>query len=123
MRNPNGHLPAAEKDLQTYLKMNPKVKVMTWKVGGGQHYAGWHCSWCSTPEGNLIKLVSAVNLDFPRWGDYPAYRNITTIKKHMSDGIWFSMGKAGVPNHPMYAPKYILQNPDRFAHLLGNRNL
>ena len=34
-------------------------------------YAGYHCSWCLTPEGISVKLQSAIHQDFPRWGDYP----------------------------------------------------
>ena len=30
--------------------------------------AGWHCSWCFTPDGISKKLKDAPNSDFPRFG-------------------------------------------------------
>ncbi|KAI3353458.1 hypothetical protein L3Q82_019984, partial [Scortum barcoo] len=42
--------------------------LVQWSVGSPFHFAGWHCSWCFSPEGIYFKLVSAQNGDFPRWG-------------------------------------------------------
>ncbi|XP_067662082.1 beta-1,4-mannosyl-glycoprotein 4-beta-N-acetylglucosaminyltransferase-like [Haliotis asinina] len=43
----------------------------TWLIGSPDNYAGWHASWFSSPREVITKLTSAINADFPRWGDYP----------------------------------------------------
>jgi hypothetical protein len=37
------------------------------KIGIEGDYAGYHCSWCTSPEGIVMKLRSAGHQDFPRW--------------------------------------------------------
>ncbi|XP_048254414.1 beta-1,4-mannosyl-glycoprotein 4-beta-N-acetylglucosaminyltransferase-like [Haliotis rufescens] len=45
--------------------------LRTWLIGSPDSYAGWHASWFSSPREVITKLTSAINADFPRWGDYP----------------------------------------------------
>ncbi|KAG1936519.1 beta-1,4-mannosyl-glycoprotein 4-beta-N-acetylglucosaminyltransferase a isoform X1 [Pimephales promelas] len=98
--------------------------LVPWAIGSPVHYAGWHCSWCFKPKGIYYKLISAQNGDFPRWGDYSEKRNISYIEKLIRTGGWFD---GSVPNYPptdpkehMYAPKYFLDNYNKFRYLLEN---
>ncbi|XDV13604.1 hypothetical protein PO909_001982 [Leuciscus waleckii] len=98
--------------------------LVPWAIGSPVHYAGWHCSWCFKPEGIYYKLISAQNGDFPRWGDYSEKRNISYIKGLIRTGGWFD---GSVPNYPptnpkehMYAPKYLLDNYNKYRYLLEN---
>ena len=49
------------------------------QIGVDGDYAGFHCSWCSTPEGISVKMQSAIHQDFPRWGDFPEKLDINYI--------------------------------------------
>ncbi|XP_051743513.1 beta-1,4-mannosyl-glycoprotein 4-beta-N-acetylglucosaminyltransferase a isoform X1 [Ctenopharyngodon idella] len=98
--------------------------LIPWAIGSPIHYAGWHCSWCFKPEGIYYKLISAQNGDFPRWGDYREKRDISYIKELIRTGGWFD---GSLPNYPptdpkehMYAPKYILDNYNKYRYLLEN---
>ncbi|TRY54921.1 hypothetical protein DNTS_020695 [Danionella cerebrum] len=98
--------------------------LIPWSIGNPVHYAGWHCSWCFKPEGIYYKLISAQNGDFPRWGDYAEKRKISYIKDLIRTGGWFD---GSVPDYPptdlhehMYAPKYILENFEKYRYLLEN---
>ncbi|XP_077068078.1 beta-1,4-mannosyl-glycoprotein 4-beta-N-acetylglucosaminyltransferase a isoform X2 [Siphateles boraxobius] len=98
--------------------------LVPWAIGSPVHYAGWHCSWCFKPEGIYYKLISAQNGDFPRWADYGDKRNISYIKELIRTGGWFD---GSVPNYPptdpkehMYAPKYLLDNYNKYRYLLEN---
>lgn len=98
--------------------------LVPWAIGSPVHYAGWHCSWCFKPKGIYYKLISAQNGDFPRWGDYGEKRNISYIKELIRTGGWFD---GSVPNYPptdpkehMYAPKYLLDNYNKYRYLLEN---
>ena len=71
--------------LQEYIKktgaiMGPLV------IGNSQYPAGFHCSWCSTPTGIRTKLLSAINADFPRWGDYPMKCELSYIESLIAQG-------------------------------------
>ncbi|XP_030649213.1 beta-1,4-mannosyl-glycoprotein 4-beta-N-acetylglucosaminyltransferase a [Chanos chanos] len=98
--------------------------LVPWSLGNPVHYAGWHCSWCFKPEGIYLKLVSAQNGDFPRWGDFVEKRKLSYIKELIRTGGWFD---GSVPNYPptnpkehMFAPKYLLDNFERYSYLLEN---
>lgn len=56
------------------------------KIGVDRDFAGFHCSWCSTPEGISVKLRSAGHHDFPRWGDYPEKLNLSYISGLVKNG-------------------------------------
>ncbi|KAK2817406.1 hypothetical protein Q5P01_025597 [Channa striata] len=98
--------------------------LVQWSVGSPFHFAGWHCSWCFTPEGILFKLVSAQNGDFPRWGDYDDKKDLDYIRKLIQTGGWFdgSVQEYPVvdPKEHMYAPKHMLENYKRYSYLLEN---
>nr|XP_020838305.1 beta-1,4-mannosyl-glycoprotein 4-beta-N-acetylglucosaminyltransferase isoform X1 [Phascolarctos cinereus] len=98
--------------------------LVQWSLGSPLHFAGWHCSWCFTPEGIYFKMVSAQNGDFPRWGDYEDKRDLNYIRELIRTGGWFD-GTRQVyppadPSEHMYAPKYLLRNYPRFHYLLDN---
>uniref|UniRef100_F6VPP4 Beta-1,4-mannosyl-glycoprotein 4-beta-N-acetylglucosaminyltransferase n=1 Tax=Monodelphis domestica TaxID=13616 RepID=F6VPP4_MONDO len=98
--------------------------LVQWSLGSPLHFAGWHCSWCFTPEGIYFKMVSAQNGDFPRWGDYEDKRDLNYIRELIRTGGWFD-GTRQVyppadPSEHMYAPKYLLRNYPRFHYLLEN---
>ncbi|XP_063059162.1 beta-1,4-mannosyl-glycoprotein 4-beta-N-acetylglucosaminyltransferase isoform X2 [Engraulis encrasicolus] len=98
--------------------------LVQWSLGSPFHFAGWHCSWCFTPEGIHLKLVSAQNGDFPRWGDYEDKRDLRYIRELIRTGGWFdgSMQEypPSDPKEHMYAPKYMLDHYDRYRYLLEN---
>uniref|UniRef100_A0AAY3ZUS7 Beta-1,4-mannosyl-glycoprotein 4-beta-N-acetylglucosaminyltransferase n=1 Tax=Denticeps clupeoides TaxID=299321 RepID=A0AAY3ZUS7_9TELE len=98
--------------------------LVQWSLGSPVHFAGWHCSWCFTPEGIHLKLVSAQNGDFPRWGDYEDKRDLNYIKELIRTGGWFDGSvqeyPPSDPKEHMYAPKYMLDNYKRYRYLLEN---
>ncbi|XP_062243654.1 beta-1,4-mannosyl-glycoprotein 4-beta-N-acetylglucosaminyltransferase [Platichthys flesus] len=98
--------------------------LVQWSVGSPFHFAGWHCSWCFTPEGIYFKLVSAQNGDFPRWGDYEDKRDLSYIQDLIRTGGWFDGSLQEYPpvdpKEHMYAPKYMLEHFDRYRYLLQN---
>uniref|UniRef100_A0A8B9WIA6 Beta-1,4-mannosyl-glycoprotein 4-beta-N-acetylglucosaminyltransferase n=1 Tax=Bos mutus grunniens TaxID=30521 RepID=A0A8B9WIA6_BOSMU len=96
--------------------------LVQWSLGSPLHFAGWHCSWCFTPEGIYFKLVSAQNGDFPRWGDYEDKRDLNYIRSLIRTGGWFdgTQQEYPPPTPHMYAPKYLLKNYDQFRYLLDN---
>ncbi|XP_018114325.1 beta-1,4-mannosyl-glycoprotein 4-beta-N-acetylglucosaminyltransferase isoform X2 [Xenopus laevis] len=98
--------------------------LVQWSVGSPLHFAGWHCSWCFTPEGIYYKLISAQNGDFPRWGDYEDKRDLNYIRWLIKTGGWFDGTKQEYPpadpHEHMYAPKYIMENSQRFGYLVKN---
>ncbi|XP_071360407.1 beta-1,4-mannosyl-glycoprotein 4-beta-N-acetylglucosaminyltransferase isoform X2 [Trachinotus anak] len=98
--------------------------LVQWSVGSPFHFAGWHCSWCFTPEGIYFKLVSAQNGDFPRWGDYEDKRDLNYIRDLIRTGGWFDGSLQEYPpvepKEHMYAPKYMLEHYDRYSYLLEN---
>ncbi|XP_026116602.1 beta-1,4-mannosyl-glycoprotein 4-beta-N-acetylglucosaminyltransferase-like [Carassius auratus] len=98
--------------------------LVQWSVGSPFHFAGWHCSWCFTPEGIHFKLISAQNGDFPRWGDYEDKRDLNYIKELIRTGGWFDGSvqeyPPSDPKEHMYAPKYMLDNYDHYRYLLEN---
>ncbi|CAF0899478.1 unnamed protein product, partial [Didymodactylos carnosus] len=87
--------------------------------------AGWHCSWCFTPKNVAIKLISAQNGDFPRWGDYPEKRSITYIKNNIKNGLWFDGKSLGAVNlnmlDPDFAPQHVLKNFKKYEHIIRNK--
>ncbi len=95
-----------------------------WILGDNTVPAGWHCSWCLTPDRIRIKLASAINADFRRWGDYPEKLDLNYIRKLLKSGMWFDdKGRVGElvrqTDDPMYAPQYILQKPRQYENLLN----
>ena len=92
-------------------------------IGSIGHYAGYHCSWCYDPEGIRTKLLSAQKHDKPRWGDYPEKTDVNYIAKLIRIGGWFDdtqpFIKTSEESHPnSYAPKYFLDNKEKFKYLL-----
>ncbi|KAM6972248.1 beta-1,4-mannosyl-glycoprotein 4-beta-N-acetylglucosaminyltransferase [Aplochiton taeniatus] len=98
--------------------------LVQWAVGSPFHFAGWHCSWCFTPQGIHFKLISAQNGDFPRWGDYEDKRDLNYIRDLIRTGGWFDGSVQEYPltdsKEHMYAPKYMLDHYERYRYLLEN---
>ncbi|KAA0713474.1 Beta-1,4-mannosyl-glycoprotein 4-beta-N-acetylglucosaminyltransferase [Triplophysa tibetana] len=98
--------------------------LVQWSIGSPFHFAGWHCSWCFTPEGIHFKLISAQNGDFPRWGDYEDKRDLNYIRDLIRTGGWFDGSvqeyPPSDPKEHMYAPKYMLDHFDQYWYLLAN---
>ncbi|CAD5115156.1 DgyrCDS4160 [Dimorphilus gyrociliatus] len=111
--------------LNAYLVMKKnegsKSLIGVWSFGNKSHPSGWHCSWCVSLERKRVKLVSAQNGDFPRWGDYPEKRNLTYIKRIVSKGLWFddkSEMTVVSKNSYFYAPCGLLDNFEKYTHIL-----
>ncbi|XP_046560659.1 beta-1,4-mannosyl-glycoprotein 4-beta-N-acetylglucosaminyltransferase-like [Haliotis rubra] len=61
----------------------------TWLIGSPDNYAGWHASWFSSPREVITKLNSAINADFPRWGDYPEKCTFAYVATLFRKGEYF----------------------------------
>ncbi|XP_041093741.1 beta-1,4-mannosyl-glycoprotein 4-beta-N-acetylglucosaminyltransferase isoform X2 [Polyodon spathula] len=98
--------------------------LVQWSLGSPFHFAGWHCSWCFRPEGIYLKLVSAQNGDFPRWGDYEEKKDLNYIQQLIRTGGWFDGSvqeyPPADPKEHMYAPRYLLRNPKKYQYMLEN---
>ena len=95
-----------------------------WDLGSLDHYAGYHCSWCYTPEGIRTKLLSAQKDDKPRWGNYPEKTDVNYIAKLIRTGGWFDDTQPFLrteegKSQKFYAPKYMLDNRQKFEYLLS----
>ncbi|XP_060760267.1 beta-1,4-mannosyl-glycoprotein 4-beta-N-acetylglucosaminyltransferase a [Neoarius graeffei] len=106
-----------------YEKTSGQV-LMPWSIGSPVHYAGWHCSWCFTPDGIYYKLISAQNGDFPRWGDFEEKRKLSYIRELIRTGGWFDGSVSSYPQtdpkEHLFAPKYLLDNYEKYRYLLEN---
>ncbi len=116
-----------EKKLEQNLLVRYKQaggNVHLWKLGTPGHYAGWHCSWCMDVEGIRIKLNSAINGDFPRWGNYPEKCKPDYIKSLIRRAMWFdekSRFHRLPPSHPDPNPPFhMMANRARFPYMFGN---
>lgn len=121
LRNPAGHIPKLSVNVKAYVKAGRRLRL--WKLGSSGHYAGWHCSWCFDLERMRIKLVSAINADFPRWGDYPEKQDLNYIQSHVTKGLWFDdKTKMAAVNSsiPMYTTPYFLNHWQKYKFLLEN---
>ena len=109
-------------ELAAYRRKKKGVAKIPCNVGKLGHYGGYHCSWCFSPEGIRTKLMSAQADDKPRWGDYPQKTDLTYIAKLIKRGGWFDGTRPFIFNGDMrskfYAPQYMLDNFQRFKHLL-----
>uniref|UniRef100_UPI00398F5528 beta-1,4-mannosyl-glycoprotein 4-beta-N-acetylglucosaminyltransferase-like isoform X1 n=2 Tax=Pristiophorus japonicus TaxID=55135 RepID=UPI00398F5528 len=98
--------------------------LVPWALGSPLHFAGWHCSWCFRPEGIRYKLLSAQNGDFPRWGNYQEKRELGYIRELIQTGGWFDGTEQDYPpadpKEHMYAPKYLLQNFEKYQYMMEN---
>ena len=111
---------------QKYLKKKTHKKTkygVAWYIGTAKSKGGWHCSWCMPVEDVQNKLVSAINGDFPRWGDYPEKRKLPYIRNLIKTGTWFNDKKLSTRNvsyvsDPSIAPEHFLNNAKHFRFLL-----
>ena len=107
--------------LQVYMRMFPSRRIQSWTIGSEPgDTAGWHCSWCFTPDKILVKLVSAQNGDFPRWGDFPEKRNLSYIRRLVATGTWFDDVTTMQRNDVITGPESLLKNKHRYRHLIEN---
>lgn len=93
------------------------------QVGSISDPGGFHCSWCFSPEGIRIKLLSAQRADLPRWGDYPEKTRISYIHNLVRTGGWFdgsttSFKRTRSSDLSNFAPPFIMANQKRYQHLL-----
>jgi beta-1,4-mannosyl-glycoprotein beta-1,4-N-acetylglucosaminyltransferase len=106
--------------VETYKKSGHPVKE--WNIGEVGAYAGFHCSWCYSPEGIKLKLMSAQKDDKPRWGDFPDKLDLGYISGLIQNGRWFDNSQpfflVKPEQDPLYAPAYILKHKNRFHYLL-----
>lgn len=98
------------------------ASVYQWTLAMDYLSAGWHCSWCLTPEKIRLKLTSAINADFPRWGNYPEKLKLTYIRGLIRKGYWFddysTVGqKVNETTDAFFAPPFMLQHQDIYGHL------
>lgn len=97
-------------------------RITPWTAGTKHHYAGYHCSWCYSPEGIRTKLLSAHADDKPRWGDFAEKLDIAYISRLIREGEWFDATHpflmADWEKEDQYAPKFMLQHYREFSQLL-----
>ena len=126
IRNPEGHFAEVMQNLNTYISSGGLVHL--WKFGNRKYKTGWHCSWCFGIPEMKIKLTSAMNGDFPRWGDYIEKQNETYLKGLVQKGLWFNGQPVAVnpsralvnADYNLFAPRHILSNHHRYMFLLKN---
>jgi len=98
-----------------------RTRVQEWTAGGsGKDVAGWHCSWCVDVEGIRVKLTSAQNGDFPRWGDNPAKLNTTYIQRLIANGVWFDDKSRLKRYYLILAPTSLFKNQNLYWNLTHN---
>ena len=108
---------------QSFADRNPGSEIFQWTIGGRNISAGIHCSWCASPEKIRTKLISGINGDFPRWGDFPEKCDVTYIRDLVSRGSWFSENRCfrEVPQEKRnFAPEFFLKHQEEYSHLLVN---
>ncbi|XP_065560165.1 beta-1,4-mannosyl-glycoprotein 4-beta-N-acetylglucosaminyltransferase-like isoform X2 [Artemia franciscana] len=93
------------------------------KLGTIKHPAGFHCSWCLRTESIRQKMLAAHKDDKPRWGDFPNKTDLNYIINLIKTGEWFDGTKPLMRSYEKieginYAPRYILQNREKFQYLL-----
>ena len=124
LRNPKGLIFGAKEiasRLTTYTKSARTTSVVFWVIGEGKVAVGWHCSYCFKPEWIRVKLISAQNGDFPRWGDFPDKLNLIYLRSLIFSGKDFN-GKSSMQRSPIdeaHVPRYVLDNSLKFVHLLN----
>ncbi|KAK7929172.1 hypothetical protein WMY93_005567 [Mugilogobius chulae] len=88
--------------------------LVQWSLGSPIHFAGWHCSWCFTPEERGL----------PALGDYEDKRDLNYIRQLIRTGGWFDGSlqeyPPADPKEHMYAPRYMLDNYKQYRYLLEN---
>ncbi len=98
------------------------MPILNLQIGSASSPGGHHCSWCLGAEGIRTKLVSAQRADKPRWGDDPAKTRPAYIRELIRKGRYFDgsrlAGKRVSRADPELAPRYVLERPEEFAHLL-----
>ena len=104
--------------LELYRKSGGSVRQ--WRLGTSAYPAGWHCSWCLSPEDIRNKLTSAQNGDFPRWGDHPEKLDLSYISNLIKNGSWFSGKEQMIPSTVDDAPRHMLKHHTKYKHLLVN---
>ena len=88
--------------------------------------AGWHCSWCFSPQGIRKKLLDAPHSDFPRYGDFQKKTEDKYIQRLIKNGIYFDLNEfrsgpeVSEKTDPEFAPRYVLDNPEQFGYLIKN---
>jgi len=98
-----------------------RTRVQEWTAGGsGKDVAGWHCSWCADVDGIRVKLMSAQNGDFPRWGNYPAKLNTTYIQRLIANGVWFDDKSRLKRYYLILGPTSLFKNQNRYWNLTNN---
>jgi hypothetical protein len=103
------------------MRMFPDRRIQHWTIGSDDNdMTGWHCSWCLDAEGIRLKLVSAQNGDFPRWGDYPEKCNITYIKRLVATGTWFDDVSTMKRRDVISGPTSLMKNREKYKHLIEN---
>lgn len=105
----------------------PRLLQSNWSFGSESdpaHRAGWHCSWCFDAATIQLKLISAYNYDFPRFGSYSDKLSLTFIESLIKQGYYFNekdkLVEQDFIDDRSYAPLYVLKNRKRFMHLLVN---
>ena len=128
LRNPSGTLKNLRQRVKHYMSQGGLiVPDFLFLLGSSAPYhpVGWHCSWCLPPEHIVIKLMSAINADFPRWGDYPDRRRLPYIRQLIRSGTYFDnkLRLHLVPNSTSeFAPPFMLGHHKRYRYLLENLN-
>ena len=127
-KNDGYQLRSGDYQAQSNRMLNAYVKsgafVYEWHLGDNSAFAGWHCSWCLPPVRVRTKLTSAINADFPRWGDFPEKLQLSYLRHLIKSGTWFDdktrFGRlVNWKEESKFAPNYLLQNFNKFKYLLN----
>ena len=88
------------------IRLRRKSKPRTWIPD-----AGWHFSWCQTPEGIRTKLVDAQNGDFPRWGSIPEKLDLEYLRGLVVKGEYFDGKRPWTANPKPDLPDCVKREP------------
>ncbi|XP_067650659.1 beta-1,4-mannosyl-glycoprotein 4-beta-N-acetylglucosaminyltransferase-like [Haliotis asinina] len=118
----NGNVYALRADRE-WKSSSPKSHA--WFIGSPANYAGWHASWFSSPWEVITKLTSAINADFPRWGDYPEKCTFDYVATLFIKGGYFDGKKQFKPIcfDDIYVLKdhsYLFKHKEYFNFMLHN---
>jgi beta-1,4-mannosyl-glycoprotein beta-1,4-N-acetylglucosaminyltransferase len=110
-----GDLRAYNKDMDTnwirYNRLGKQSKNEIWTIGRYGLWAGWHCSWCMTPESMIRKAESFSHAQIQH---KPGAKDPSKLKEKRKKGVWLDtdqvegirMSYTGLPDDET-APQFL----------------
>ncbi len=116
----NSDLINVRRKLEKNCKKNPPFKIL--RIGTRDHYGGYHCSWCFSPEMIRTKMKFAQNDDGPNWINYPEKVTDEYISNMIRKGLWFDgktvLRRVDQDSINDFAPNAMLKQPQKYREFL-----